>query len=168
MDPTDGTAVPGNTNSQLVQPSGTEASPGARHPDCDRVEAIKSDKEKIRKAFEDHAPERGEDAGRYYGRIGRIFGIGEPGGAKGVAWTDIDHCTIGGDRDFFQSQPDAAREAACAHERSHQEKCRHARDNAAGGYRGWLSSAANTRQDELDAYAAEIKALNDWMNKNCR
>ncbi len=168
MDPTDGTAVPGNTSSQLVQPSAAEASPGPRHPDCDRVAAIKSDAEKIRKTFEDNRPERGEGGERYYDRILRIFGFGEPGGAKGVAWTLIDHCVIGGDRDYFQSQPDAARTSACAHESSHQAKCRSTRGSQAGGYRGWLMDAANRRQDELDAYAAEIRALDDWMSGNCR
>ncbi len=165
MDPTDGTAAPGNTSSQLVQPSAFEAPSGARHPDCDRVAAAKRDNENVRKVFEDNRPQAGENGETYYKRIGVIL---KAAGGEPTAWTVVGNCVIGGDKSFYASQPDAVRVADCAHERSHQVRCRWARDNAAGGHGGWLMNAANTRQDELDAYAAGIKALDDWMSKNCR
>jgi hypothetical protein len=58
------------------------------------------------------------------------------------------------------------RAADCAHERVHQATCRWARDHATGGFEGWLQNPNNYRQNELDAYAAGIKVLEDWMKDN--
>jgi hypothetical protein len=48
----------------------------------------------------------------------------------------------------------------------HQASCRWAREHAAGGYEGWLMDARNVRQDEINAYNAGIKYLQDWLAAN--
>lgn len=169
MDPTDGIAVPGNTNGQSIKSSATEASPGPSHPDCGRVAAEKSDAEKMRKVYEDNPPQKNESGDAYLDRIGKIVGLDKPGGAIPAAEINLDTCEISGNKAYFQSRPDVVRRAACAHERVHQIACFITRALLLfDGFRVWLGDPANLRQNELDAYAAEIKMLDDWMKANCR
>ena len=79
--------------------------------------------------------------------------------------TDM-QCNITANETYYSSKPGIFRESDCAHEKTHQAKCRWARDHAAGGFQSWVNDAANYRQNELDAYQAGIDALKNWQQQN--
>jgi hypothetical protein len=164
-DPSDGSATPGSTGSQRVLPSGADADSGESDPDCDQVKSLKNELEKIRDAFRNNTPQQGEDGFEYAKRIQGMFGYGESGGAFAPMET-TPNCVIRVNEAYYRDKPSVIREADCAHEKVHQAKCRWARNHAAGGYIGWMTNPWNYRQNEMDAYAAGIKELEDWMAKN--
>lgn len=165
-DPSDGTAVPGNSGKQRIAPSGSDADSEDPHPDCGEAAALKSELETIRNAFENNKPHPGEKGFEYAKRIEGMFGYGDPGGATSPMQTTTG-CGIIVNESYYQSKPSIFRASDCAHEKTHQAKCRWARDNVAGGYMAWMDNNAwNYRQNEIDAYNAGIKALEDWVKEN--
>ncbi len=80
--------------------------------------------------------------------------------------TDSDSCVIIVKEELYSDQPDIMRPADCVHEKSHQARCRWARDHATGGYTSWMMNPWNYRQDEMAAYKAGMDALKDWQAKN--
>jgi hypothetical protein len=164
-DPTGGTATPGRNGSQRLLPSG--AGSGDENEDCGKVGDMLEGLETVRDAFQNTQPRQGETGPEYAKRIEvDFFGLGEPGGAHSPAQTDVGSCVILGNRAYYDSQPPVVRASDCAHERHHQDRCRWARDNAAGGFEGWAMNPWNYRQEELDAYDAGIQVLEDWMAAN--
>jgi hypothetical protein len=164
-DPSNGSAVPGNSDAQRLAPSAAGIDSGDPDPDCDKVGKIKNEMETVRDAFKNNKPHPGEDGFEYAKRIEGMFGSGEPGGAFSPAHTTLG-CGIDGNANYYKNQPSIILAADCAHEKTHQAKCRWARDNVTGGYGTWMMNAWNYRQNEIDAYNAGIKVLEDWMNKN--
>jgi len=164
-DPSDGSAVPGNSDAQRLAPSAAGIDSGDPDPDCGKVGKIKNEMETIRDAFKNNKPHPGEDGFEYAKRIEGMFGSGQPGGAFSPAGTTLG-CGIDGDAKYYKDVPSIILISDCAHERTHQATCRWARDNVTGGYGAWMSNASNYRQNEIDAYNAGIKALEDWMSKN--
>jgi hypothetical protein len=164
-DPSDGSAIPSNSSSQRLAPSAAGKDPGKPDPDCGEVGKIKKEMETVRDAFINNKPQQGEDGFEYAKRIEGMFGSGEPGGAFSPAHTTLG-CAIDGNAKYYENVPSIILTADCTHERTHQAKCRWARDNVAGGFGTWMMNPWNYRQNEIDAYNAGIKVLDDWMNKN--
>ncbi len=164
-DPSDGSAVPGSSDMQRLAPSAGGTGSGDPDPDCGEVGKIKNELETIRDAFKNNKPHPGEDGYQYAKRIEGMFGYGQPGGAFSPAGTTLG-CGIDGNANYYKDKPNIILASDCAHEKTHQAKCRWARDNVTGGYGAWMNNAWNYRQNEIDAYNAGIKALEDWMNNN--
>jgi len=166
-DPTDGSATPGSTGSQRLLPSGDDGEPDRPHPDCDEVDDILDQLNRIRDAFRDNPPRPGENGHDYAKRIeGGVFGAGQPGGAESPMGTGEESCVIYGNRSYYDGVAPAIRASDCALEGVHRTTCRWARDNVAGGFRVWGNNPANRRQNELDAYAAGIQELENWKQDN--
>jgi hypothetical protein len=164
-DPSDGSAVPGNADKQRIAPSASDADSDKPHSDCGKAAALKSELETIRDTFKNNKPHPGEDGFDYAKRIEGMFGYGQEGGATSPMQTHAG-CGIIVNESYYQSKPSIFRASDCAHEKTHQAKCRWARDNVTGGFVTWMSNAWNYRQNEIDAYNAGIKVLDDWMKKN--
>jgi len=164
-DPSDGSAVPGNADRQRLAPSTSDTDSDDPHPDCGQAAALKNELETIRDAFVNNKPHQGEDGFQYAKRIEGMLGYGEPGGATSPMQTYAG-CGINVNESYYQSKPSIFRTSDCAHEKTHQAKCRWARDNVTGGYITWMNNAWNYRQNEIDAYNAGIKVLDDWMKNN--
>ncbi|MFC1661807.1 hypothetical protein ACFL3S_10215 [Gemmatimonadota bacterium] len=164
-DPTDGTATPGQNGSQRILPSGVGSDD--ENQDCGKVDEILEQLKTVRAAYESNLPRQGED-GYEYGRRIEVgsFGLGKPGGATSPMQTHAGGCVILGNRAYYDSQPPVVRESDCAHERVHQTTCRWARTNAAGAYEGWMVDPLHYRADEMKAYDAGIKVLEDWKAAN--
>jgi hypothetical protein len=166
-DPTDGAAVPGSSDLQRIAPSAAGADSGDPHPDCGEVTKIKNELETIRDTFKNNKPHPGEDGFQYASRIEGMFGYGQQGGAISPAHTTLG-CAVDGNANYYKGKSNIILTSDCAHEKVHQAKCRWARDNVTGGYGAWMQNAWNYRQNEIDAYNAGIKVLEDWMkNSNC-
>jgi hypothetical protein len=165
MDPSDGTATPGNPTSQRLIGAATDGGPKKPKPDCQAArDAIRS-LETVRDAYQNNLPLPGEGGKEYDKRIHDMFNLGQPGGAVNPMGTSFD-CLIYPDEAYYQGKPPSLRESDCAHEKVHQARCRWAREHATGGYEGWRMDARNARQDEIDAYNAGIKFLQDWLAAN--
>jgi hypothetical protein len=164
-DPSNGSAVPGSSDRQRLAPSAAGTDSGDPDPDCGKVGKIKNELEAVRDAFKNNKPHPGEDGFTYAKRIEGMFGYGKPGGAYSPAGTTLG-CGIDGDIKFYKNTPNIILISDCAHERTHQAKCRWARENVTGGYGAWMNNAANYRQNEIDAYNAGIKVLENWMSQN--
>ncbi len=165
MDPTDGTATPGNPGSQRLIGAPTDGGPKKPKPDCQTVRDAMKSLEIVRDAYLNNLPLPGEGGKEYDNRIHDMFNLGQPGGAVNPMGTSFD-CIIYPEEAFYQGKPPALRASDCAHEKVHQARCRWAREHAAGGYEGWRMEAKNARQDEIDAYNAGIKFLQDWLAAN--
>lgn len=164
-DPTDGTATPGSTGRQRLLPSGANADD--ENSDCGKVAAALAELNTVRNAYASTQPRPGESGTEYAKRIEvDLFGLNEKDGAVSPMGTELGSCVILGNRAFYNNKPPIVRTADCTHERVHQATCRWARDHAMGGFEGWSMNPQNYRQNELDAYAAGIKVLEDWMAAN--
>jgi len=159
FDPTEGAATPGSTALQRLLTSGVDAGEG--NPDCGKVAEVLEGLRRTREAYASSHPAQGQSGIEYDDKL-----KAELGGASSPMGTELNSCVILGNRAYYDSQPPVVRIADCAHERVHQATCRWARDHAAGGFGGWLQNPNNYRQNELDAYAAGIKVLEDWMKDN--
>ncbi len=173
FDPGGWAATPGNTGKQrlLLSPAGKEGS-YIENPDCDKVEKLRVEMEKIRNAFKNTIPRAGESGADYVTRVEGALGYvqGDPEGNQGTAfapmYTRVGSCVIMSNKDYYATQPDIMAHADCAHEKVHRNTCRWARDHVAGGYGIHMSKPANYRKDELKAYQAGMDMIDNWMVDN--
>lgn len=166
LDPSASAATPGNTGKQRLLPSGAPADPNQPNPDCKPMSNRMNELQKIYDAFKNNMPNQGEDGDQYYNRITHILGYDESKGGVSPMGTDPNSCTIIPNESLYTNEPAISRASDCAHEKSHQSRCRWARDNAAGGYPSWMMDANNYRKDEMDAYKAGMDAMKAWQAEN--
>ncbi len=70
---------------------------------------------------------------------------------------------------YFSDQPDIVWDAARTHEEIHINQCAEEhRDAGMRGYVMYLEDPENYRQDDLEAYEAQIRKLQEWIDAHCR
>jgi hypothetical protein len=163
LDPTEGSATPGNTGKQRLLPSAASSSE-EQDSSCDQVTSLKKGVEGVLKEYTKNLPQQGEDGYEYAKRIERKFGYTPGGDVKLMRTTE--GCAIDVNIAYYKDKPRIIFEADCAHEKVHQATCRWARDHYTGGYFAWMMNPSNYQQNEIDAYKAGIKVLDDWLKKN--
>jgi YD repeat-containing protein len=166
FDPSGQAAMPGNTDRQRLLQSAADSNAGGPNPDGKAVSDRLKELQTIYNAFKNNLPRQGEDGDQYYARIEGILGYDESKGGVSPMGTDAGSCTIIVNESLYANEPPISRAADCAHEKSHQARCRWARDHATGGYPSWMSDANNYRKDEMDAYQAGMNAMRAWQAEN--
>ena len=165
FDPSEGAATPGNTDLQRLLETGAPSDPNQK-PDCKPVSDRLKELQTIYDAFKNNLPKQGEDGDAYYDRVKVILGYDESKGGVSPMGTDPNSCTIIVKESLYTNEPAISRASDCAHEKSHQARCRWARDNATGGYPSWMMDANNYRNDEMAAYKAGMDAMKAWQTEN--
>ena len=166
FDPSGHTAMPGNTDRQRLLQSAADSNAGGPNPDCKAASDRLNELQTIYDAFKNNLPNQGEDGDQYYKRILTILGYDESKGGVSPMGTDSGSCTIIPNESLYANEPPIMRASDCAHEKSHQARCRWARDHATGGYPSWMNDANNYRKDEMDAYQAGMDAMKAWQAEN--
>lgn len=166
LDPSGQAATPGNTGRQRLLQSAADSNAGGPNADCKTVSDRLNELQTIYNAFKNNLPKQGEDGDQYYARIEGILGYDESKGGVSPMGTDSGSCTIIVNESLYANEPPISRAADCAHEKSHQARCRWARDHATGGYPSWMNDANNYRKDEMDAYQAGMNAMKAWQAEN--
>jgi len=71
---------------------------------------------------------------------------------------------------YFNNGPDALWRGARAHEQSHMNTCNQQTQGGKNpnGYKDYMNDPANYQQDEIDAYDAQIKELQGYLDWNCK
>ena len=166
FDPSGQGALPGNTGRQRLLQSAADSNAGGPNPDCKAVSSRLKELQLIHNTFKNTQPNPGEDGDQYYKRILTILGYDESKGGVAPMGTDSGSCTIIVNESLYANEPPISRAADCVHEKSHQARCRWARDHATGGYPSWMLDANNYRKDEMDAYKAGMDAMKAWQAEN--
>lgn len=166
FDPSSHSATPGNTDRQRLLQSAASSDSGQDDPDRKHMSARLKELQTIYNAFKNTQPNPGEDGEAYYRRVTTILGYDESKGGVAPMWTNSDSCTITVRDELYEKEPAISRISDCAHEKSHQARCRWARDHATGGYTSWMMNANNYRTDEMAAYKAGMDVIQEWLGQN--
>jgi hypothetical protein len=175
-DPSEGAALPGNTDRQRLGQSGR--SNNKSKETCDRVKRELEEAQRIKNAYEDpellrKAAQNDWDVNKYENEVvKKVFGDSAKidKSHKVPMYTDPTNCKIvknwSVERYRKEGIPDVIYEADLAHENVHHTNCSRARNPLE--YNADMSFPHKRSKEESEAYGAKINKLKDWLNKNCK